>query len=63
MLRQSRLLQHGVRRVAGLDLAVDGEVAVANGAVPDLVVTSPLAMEGASGIGKNLLQLSLKASH
>lgn len=44
-LGESRLSQDGIGRVAGEDLAINRKPALADGAIPDLVVAFALALE------------------
>lgn len=47
LLLEPRLPQHPIRRVARLDLAVDGEVSAGLGTMPDVMVPATAANEGA----------------
>jgi hypothetical protein len=49
VLRQSGLLQDGIRRVPRLDIVVDREADADRGVLPDFMITAPLADEAASG--------------
>ena len=63
LLRQSGLLQHCVRRVPGLDFAIDDKVHLGNRAAPDFMIALTSAYEDASSGEQQPLKLRREAFH
>lgn len=63
VLRNPCLLQDLIGGVTRLDLAIDGEAPLGDGAMPDLVVAFPLAVERATMIAEHFLHGRREVCH